>query len=101
MRNYQGKRPSLSDFAQQFEQLTIPRLIIVGDEDDACIEPSVFLKRTIPTAGLFIQPRTGHAVNLEEPAVFNREVQEFFSTVERGRWGKRDPRAVVSVRIQR
>jgi pimeloyl-ACP methyl ester carboxylesterase len=96
MKNYQGKRPSLYDFAQQFSELTVPTLIIVGDEDDACIEPSVFLKRTIPTAGLFIQPRTGHAVNLEEPAVFNREVQEFLSTVERDRWGRRDPRAVVS-----
>lgn len=95
MRNYQAKRPSLYDFAQQFAELTIPTLVMVGDEDDACIEPSVFLKRTIPTAGLFIQPRTGHAINLEEPAVFNREVQEFLSAVERGRWGKRDPRAVV------
>jgi len=101
MRNYQSKRPSLYDFAQQFSQLTIPTLIMVGDEDDPCIEPSVFLKRAIPTAGLFVQPRTGHAINLEEPAVFNREVQEFFSTVERGRWGKRDPRAVVGVPIQR
>jgi hypothetical protein len=44
-------------------------------------------------AGLFVQPRTGHAINLEEPAAFNREVQEFFSTVERGRWDRRDPRA--------
>jgi pimeloyl-ACP methyl ester carboxylesterase len=95
MKNYQGERPSLYDFAEQFSQLTIPTLIIVGDEDEPCLEPSVFLKRTIPTAGLFIQPRTGHAINLEEPAVFNREVQEFFSTVERGRWGRRDPRSVV------
>jgi pimeloyl-ACP methyl ester carboxylesterase len=101
MRNYQGKRPSLYDFAQQFSQLTIPTLIVVGDEDDACIEPSIFLKRAIPTAGLFVQPRTGHAINLEEPAVFNREVQEFLSTVEHGRWDKRDPRSVVGVPIQR
>jgi pimeloyl-ACP methyl ester carboxylesterase len=84
MKNYQGKRPSLYDFEKQFSELTIPTLIIVGDEDDACLEPSVFLKRTIPTSGLFIQPRTGHAINLEEPAVFNREVQEFLSAVERG-----------------
>jgi len=101
MRNYQGERPSLYDFAEQFSALTIPTLIVVGDEDDGCIEPSVFLKRTIPTAGLFIQPRTGHAINLEEPAVFNREVQEFFSIVERGRWGRRDPRSVVSVQTHR
>jgi pimeloyl-ACP methyl ester carboxylesterase len=31
-------------------------------------------------------PRTGHAINLEEPAAFNREVAAFLSTVERGRW---------------
>ncbi len=93
MRNFQGERPSLYDFAKEFSQLTIPTLVMVGDEDEPCIETSVFLKRTIPTAGLFMQPRTGHAINLEEPAVFNREVQEFFSTVERGRWGRRDPRA--------
>lgn len=96
MKNYQGQRPSLYDFAKEFSELTVPTLIMVGDEDDACLEPSIFLKRTIPTAGLFIQPRTGHAINLEEPAVFNREVQEFLGAVERGRWGRRDPRAVVS-----
>lgn len=101
MRNYQGKRPSLYDFAQQFAAMTIPTLVVVGDEDESCIEPSVFLKRTIPTAGLFVQPRTGHAINLEEPAVFNREVQEFFSAVERGTWGRRDPRAVVGGHGQR
>jgi pimeloyl-ACP methyl ester carboxylesterase len=99
MKNYQGQRPSLYDFEKQFSELMIPTLIMVGDEDDGCIEPSVFLKRTIPMAGLFVQPRTGHAINLEEPAVFNREVQEFLNTVERGRWGRRDPRAVVNSHI--
>jgi len=101
MKNYQGRRPSLYDFAKEFAALTIPTLIVVGDEDDACLEPGIFLKRTIPTAGLFIQPRTGHAINLEEPAVFNCEVQEFLGAVERGRWGRRDPRAVVSAHPQR
>ncbi len=98
MRNYQGERPSLYDFAQQFAELTIPTLVIVGDEDDPCVETSIFLKRAIPTAGLFVQPRSGHAINLEEPAAFNREVLEFFSTVERGRWGRRDPRAALGAK---
>src|SRR5439155_25849019 len=71
MKNYQGRRPSLYDFAKEFAALTIPTLIMVGDEDDACLEPSTFLKRTIPTAGLFIEPRTGHAINLAEPAGCN------------------------------
>ena len=42
------------------------------------------LKRAIPGAGLWIHPRTGHAVNLEEPAAFNATVEAFFADVERG-----------------
>jgi hypothetical protein len=38
-----------------------------------------------------LAPRTGHAVNREEPDAFNRAVQEFFGAVERGKWGTRDP----------
>ncbi|MBM4256947.1 MAG: alpha/beta hydrolase [Deltaproteobacteria bacterium] len=101
MRNFQGERPSLYDFAKEFSQLTIPTLVVVGDEDEPCIETSVFLKRAIPSAGLFVQPRTGHAINLEEPAAFNREIQEFFSTVERGKWGLRDARAAAGVKLLR
>jgi pimeloyl-ACP methyl ester carboxylesterase len=34
-------------------------------------------------------PRTGHAVNLEEPAFFNEAIKDFFGSVERGRWASR------------
>ena len=37
-------------------------------------------------------PKTGHAVNLEEPDLFNRAVGEFLARVEAGRWMPRDPR---------
>ena len=94
MRNYQALRPSLWDFEAELKQLAVPTLIVVGDEDNPCIEASVFLKRMIPTAGLWTFPRTGHACNLEEPALFNRVCQDFFGSVERGRWGARDPRTV-------
>ena len=66
--------------------MRVPTLLALGDEDWPCIEPNMFLKRTLPNAGLWMHPRTGHAINLEEPAAFNRTVQDFFSTVERGRW---------------
>jgi pimeloyl-ACP methyl ester carboxylesterase len=66
--------------------MMVPTLVAVGDEDAPCIEPSLFLKRTLPRAGLWVCPRTGHAINLEEPEAFNRELAAFFSTVERGRW---------------
>ena len=49
----------------------VPLLVIVGDEDGPCIDGSVFLKRTAPTAGLLVIPRSGHNIPSEEPAIFN------------------------------
>ena len=51
------------------------------------------LKRTVPSAGLVVLPRTGHTSNLEDPQAFNRVVAEFLDDVERGRWSERDPRS--------
>jgi len=93
MRGVQARRPSLYDLEDAFRKLAVPTLIIVGDEDDHCLQPGIFLKRTIPACGLMVVPKTGHAVNLEEPDLFNRALAEFFAMVETGRWGPRDPRA--------
>lgn len=95
MKNLQAGRPSLYDFADELRRMTIPTLLVVGDEDEPCLDTSLFLKRTMPAAALWTLPRTGHMINLEEPAMFNRVVQDFFGTVERGRWALRDPRAAV------
>ena len=46
-RDFQGGRPSLYDFEAEHTQLATPALIVVGDEDDRCIEPSLFLKQTL------------------------------------------------------
>jgi 3-oxoadipate enol-lactonase len=91
-RGFQGARPSLYDFAADIEKLATPALIVVGDEDARCIEPSLFLKEAIPASGLVILPKTGHVVNLEEPDLFNAVVGDFLSRVDAGRWGPRDPR---------
>jgi 3-oxoadipate enol-lactonase len=91
-RGFQGTRPSLYDFADQIRTLTAPTLIVVGDEDERCIEPGLFLKDAIPASGLVMLPKTGHVVNLEEPDLFNAVVANFLSRVEAGRWLPRDPR---------
>ena len=90
----QKKRPSLFDLADRMKKLTVPTLIVTGDEDWPCLVPSVFMKRTIPSAGLLVVPNTGHTVNLEEPAAFNTALADFFAQVDAGRWPMRDPRAV-------
>lgn len=93
MARYQTLRPSLHDFQDQFAKLTTPVLLAVGDEDAPCIETNLMLKAAIPTAGLWMCPNTGHAINLEEPAAFNVEVERFFSAVERGSWRGGWPRS--------
>jgi 3-oxoadipate enol-lactonase len=91
-RGFQGARPSLYDFENEIRQLSVPALIVVGDEDDRCIEPSLFLKQALSASGLVMLAKTGHVVNLEEPDLFNAVVGDFLVRVEAGRWSPRDPR---------
>ena len=93
--NVQRERPSLYDMEDQLSGLTVPTLILNGDEDWPCVAPGLYLKRVIPTAGLLMLPNTGHAMNLEEPAAFNAGVADFLAQVDAGRWPSRDPRAVT------
>lgn len=92
MRGYQATRPSLYDLEARFRAMDVPTLLVVGDEDDHCLKPGFFLKRTIPACGLAVFPKTGHAVNLEQPALFNAFVADFLAQVEHGRWPARDPK---------
>jgi len=92
-RGFQGARPSLYDFETEIRRMPMPALILVGDEDERCIEPGLFLKDAIPASGLAIFPKTGHAVNLEEPDLFNQVVSDFLSRVDGNHWLARDPRS--------
>jgi pimeloyl-ACP methyl ester carboxylesterase len=82
---YQARRPSLQDYEKEFSGLRTPVLLIVGDEDEPCLQTTLWLKKTLPNAGLWVCPNSGHAINLEEPAAFNRTVEEFFTAVKQGR----------------
>jgi pimeloyl-ACP methyl ester carboxylesterase len=82
-------RPTIFALEPQLKTLEVPTLIIIGDEDEPCVDPAVFMKRHIPSAGLVVLPQSGHAVNLEEPALFNAAVLEFFRMAEAGRWARR------------
>ncbi len=93
MRGVQAARPSLYALTDDLARISVPVLVLIGDEDEGCLEPALMLKRTIPTAGLAVLPRTGHTANLEEPDVFNRAVDGFLASVARGAWRPRDARS--------
>ncbi len=86
MAHCQALRPSLHDLQDQFTEMTVPVLLVVGDEDVPCLETNLMLKAALRNAGLWICPNSGHAINLEEPAAFNAQVESFLSAVERGSW---------------
>lgn len=94
LRGYQAARPSIYDFEQEIRRISVPTLIMVGDEDDPCLEPSFFLKQWILPSGLAVFPKSGHVINIEEPALFNQTLGDFVARVEAGRWPPRDPRSI-------
>jgi len=79
----QMKRPSLYQLDGRLQTLHVPALVIIGADDSPTISPALFLKDKIPDCQLAVFPNSSHAVNLEEPELFNRTLDVFFRTVER------------------
>ena len=87
MRGVQQRRPPLYAHKERIAALRVPALIVLGAEDEPCVKPSHFLKETVLGARLEVLDKTGHAVNLEEPALYNRLVLEFIEAAEAKRRG--------------
>jgi pimeloyl-ACP methyl ester carboxylesterase len=87
MRGVQARRKTIFELEREMATIRAPALIIVGDQDNPCLEPGLFMKRHIPHAGLLVMPMTGHTTNIEEPGLFNQLVAEFLASVEAGWWG--------------
>jgi pimeloyl-ACP methyl ester carboxylesterase len=86
MLEVQAKRPSLWELEGELKKFSLPLLVLVGDEDDWCLDSSVYLKRIVPTAGLCVIPRSGHTITSEEPAAFNAALADLIANAEAGRW---------------
>ncbi len=101
MRGVQSLRPSLFDLTAEMKKITAPTLIITGDEDWACLDPAILMKRMIARAGLVVMPNCGHTINLEDPDAYNGHLDDFFHAVELGKWPVRDPRAMTAAILGR
>jgi pimeloyl-ACP methyl ester carboxylesterase len=99
MRGVQMTRPSVYELEAGMERMTVPTLIVTGDEDEPCLEPALFMKRKIRSSGLVVIPKAGHTVNLEDPEAFNRAVLDFLTAVDAGRWPLRNPASLSSSAI--
>ena len=86
MLNLQRDRPTLWDMEASLRTFCPPLLVLVGDEDHPCLDGSLFLKRTVPTAALQTVPRTGHTITMEEPNIINAALRDYFPAATDGAW---------------
>jgi pimeloyl-ACP methyl ester carboxylesterase len=93
MRGVQMRRRSIYEVEDEMRRCNVPALVLTGDEDELCLEPALSMKRNLPNAGLAVFPKSGHTINLEEPALFNQLVLDFLTRVEQNAW---QPRSEVS-----
>lgn len=95
MLGVQRERPSLFQLKDRMAKITVPTLILTGDEDWPCLLPGIMMKETIPTAALAVMPNCGHTINIEDPQAFNAIVDRFLAEADAGTWPTRDPRAMA------
>ena len=94
LRGVQARRPTIYSLERGLARMKVPTHIISGDEDNQCLEPGIFIKRVCPAARFTVVAATGHAVNVEEPDLFNSLTDDFLALVDSGRWRPRDPRSL-------
>jgi pimeloyl-ACP methyl ester carboxylesterase len=54
MRGVQARRPTFGDLEGGLKSLSVPTLIVAGDEDYLSLDASLWLKRTVPSAALWV-----------------------------------------------
>ena len=88
-RQVMARRPSLLSMEKELSAMTVPGLVIVGDEDGSAVESGQFLQQASPAIRLAVAPATGHLVNLEEPDLLHRLIEDFYDAVESKTWRPR------------
>lgn len=87
MLNVLATRKPVTELRDQIAGLTMPVLVMVGDQDTPAFEPSLFIHQHARHAGLAVFPITGHTLPIEEPELFNSLADQFLAAVDNGRWG--------------
>jgi pimeloyl-ACP methyl ester carboxylesterase len=72
-----GAEPNMA--VEDLSKISIPVLVMVGDDDAFHLSHACEMYESIPGAQLAVIPGTSHAVPMEKPAEVARIVDEFFS----------------------
>lgn len=87
MANVLMTRRPLQELAGDIQKLTVPALIVVGDQDTPAFESCLFLRNSLLNSALYVLPCTGHMVPIEEPNLLLAVLSPFLEAIDKGRWG--------------
>jgi len=87
MTNVLMARRPLQDLVAEICEITVPTLVVLGDQDAPAFESCLFLRRSIKNSALYVLPLTGHMVPVEEPAQLSAALDHFLTAIDKGRWG--------------
>jgi pimeloyl-ACP methyl ester carboxylesterase len=69
------------DRLSDLEQITVPTLVLVGDEDAPFLKPSRRMAEAIPGAELVVLPDAGHSPQFENPDAWWKALTDFLGRV--------------------
>ncbi len=64
---------------ESLPNVSVPTLVLVGENDTPFIAPTEYMAKKIPGAQKVVIPDAGHAANMHNPAAFNEAVLSFLS----------------------
>nr|RZI36326.1 2-succinyl-6-hydroxy-2,4-cyclohexadiene-1-carboxylate synthase [Cryobacterium sp. SO1] len=70
--------PSLT--ADDLATLTVPTLVVLGDDDEVRFEHALAMFRALPDGELAVVPRATHGVLVEKPALLAHLIRDFHDT---------------------
>jgi pimeloyl-ACP methyl ester carboxylesterase len=73
------KRSTIQQLEPQLRQLRVKTLIIVGELDTPCLEPSKLIAQFTPEAVLEIIEKSDHFTHMEAPEKFMRVIENFLT----------------------
>lgn len=72
------------DSADLLADLSCPCLVVAGEEDSFIpVDQTRAMQARIPNSRLAVIPQAGHLVNLEQPAAFQKALEEFLEELQR------------------
>jgi pimeloyl-ACP methyl ester carboxylesterase len=76
-----GRMVDQADRLQHLAELSVPTLVMVGEQDRPFLRPSEAMATAVPGARLEVVPDAGHSPQFENPAAWRAVMLDFLATV--------------------